>query len=261
MRLQHATERGVGPSNSAPPSGRCYHRWVLRAILFDWNGVLVDDEPIHLELLERVLREEGLALPADEDCSAFLGTDDRTCFERALTAVGEDATPDRLSRLIARKSAYYLVRVRLQGFPIFAGAVELVEAAAERGLMLGVVSGALRDEVEGALQQMGVRQHFKCLVTAEDVARGKPDPEGFRRGLELLNSLPPLPARLLHPHEVLAVEDSVPGLEAARKCGLSTLAVAHSHPAETLVELADQVVEGLDAVDLETLSTQFAGAI
>lgn len=225
---------------------------MLRALLFDFNGVLVDDEPIHFELLARVLREEGLELGETEYQECYLGLDDRSCFTKALEAAGETATPDRLSRLVARKSAYYHVRVRMEGFPIYAGARELVEEAAAAGLMLGVVSGALRDEVEGALDQMGVRERFKCLVSADDVEAGKPDSEGYRRGLELLNSLPPLPERLLHPHEVLAIEDAPAGLEAARRLGLATLGVAHTRPGADL-SAADHVVDTLADLRLDDL--------
>ena len=123
--------------------------------------------------------------------------------------------------------------------------------------MLGVVSGALRDEVEGALEQLGIRQHFKTLVTAEDVAESKPHPEGYRRGLENLNALPPLPARLFHPHEVLAIEDSPAGLAAATACALTTLGVAQTYPA-TELSAADRVVESLADLTLPRLQALFA---
>ncbi len=231
-----------------------------RAILFDFNGVIADDEPIHLELFQKVLEEEGLALSAEDYYRDYLGFDDRGCFGAVLEAAGEPLSPGRLSRLIARKSAYYQARIRRQGFPIFAGAPRLIEQAIEVGLTLGVVSGALRDEVEGALAQLGVRPSFKVLITAEDVARGKPDPEGYRRGLEQLNSTPPLPSRLLHPHEVLAIEDSPAGLEAAAACGLATLGVAHTYPLERLSQ-ADQVVESLDGLSLARVQALFADTI
>lgn len=233
---------------------------MLRAILFDFNGVLVDDEPIHFELLRRVLREEGLDLDEHDYYDHYLGCNDRSCFEKALRVAGEEPTPDRISRLVARKGAYYLVRVRMQGFPVYPGAVELVRSAADRGLMLGVVSGALRDEVEGALSQLDLRASFKCLVTAEDVVAGKPDPEGFRRGLELLNALPPLPQRLLHPHEVLAIEDTPAGITAAQRLGLSTLGVAHTRDREHLAA-ADRVVPSLVDLDADQLIQLFAEAI
>ena len=125
--------------------------------------------------------------------------------------------------------------------------------------MLGVVSGALRQEVEGALRQAGLAERFKVLVTAEDVAEGKPDPEGYRRALEALNSLPPLPERLLHPHEVLAVEDSPAGLAAAAAIGLVTLGVAQTYPPDALRD-ADQVAASVKGLTLDHLERLYAEA-
>ncbi len=230
---------------------------MLRAILFDFNGVLVDDEPIHLELFQRVLGEEGIDLSEREYYAGYLGFDDRDCFTAVLRRAGQEVAPERLSRLIARKSTYYHQRIHREGFPIFPGAEALISEAVASELSLGVVSGALRDEVEGALDQLGIRDHFKCLVTAEDVTRGKPDPEGYRQGLSLLNSVPPLPHRLLHPHEVLAVEDSPAGLEAARATGLPTLGVAHTYSAQEL-EAADHVVSSLRGLSLARILQLFA---
>jgi HAD superfamily hydrolase (TIGR01509 family) len=215
---------------------------MVRAALLDFNGVLVDDEPIHLRLLQRVVAEEGAEAFSEKDYwRLYAGLDDRATFRALLARSGEAADETRLMRLIARKSSYYQEEIRHRGYPFFPGAAEAVRALAAAGLHLGIVSGALRDEVEGALGQAGLRSAFKVLVTAEDVAAGKPDPEGYRRGLEALNAAPPLPERLLHPHEVLAVEDTPAGLEAARAAGLVTLALTHSYPPERLQ--ADRVLE------------------
>jgi len=230
---------------------------VLRAILFDFNGVLVDDEPIHLELFQRVLGEEGVALTADDYYAHYLGLDDRGCFSAVLTAAGEQPTVPRLMRLIARKSSYYRDRIRQGGYPFFPGAAELVREVAAAGRMLGIVSGALRDEVEGALRQAGLRDLFKVLVTAEDVAEGKPDPEGYLKALQDLNAVPPLPERLVHPHEVLAVEDSPAGLAAAAEVGFLTLGVAQTYPAAHLTEGADKVVDSLRGMTLARLEQLF----
>lgn len=230
---------------------------MLRAVLFDFNGVLVDDEPVHLETFQKVLAEEGIALSEEEYYARHLGLDDRACFSAVLAAAGEPATVPRLMRLIARKSSYYQERIRRSGYPFFPGAVELVAALAARGTMLGVVSGALRDEVEGALRQAGLLDRFKVLVTAEDVTGSKPDPQGYQRALEALNSVPPLPERLLHPHEVLAIEDSPAGLAAAAEVGLATLAIAHSRPAGRL-KMADAVEEHLQGLTPERLDRLFS---
>jgi HAD superfamily hydrolase (TIGR01509 family) len=225
---------------------------VIRAILFDFNGVLVDDEPIHLEIFQKVLAEEGIILTADDYYRDYLGFDDRGCFGAVLQKAGETPTVPRLMRLIARKASYYQDRIRQSGYPFFPGAAELVAEVAASGRMLGVVSGALSEEVESALRQAGLRDRFKILVTAEDVTEGKPDPEGYRRALEGLNSLPPLPERLFHPHEVLAVEDSPAGLAAAADLGLTTLAVAQTYPAHRL-RMADAVAENLEGMTVARL--------
>jgi HAD superfamily hydrolase (TIGR01509 family) len=231
---------------------------VLRAILFDFNGVLVDDEPIHLELFQRVLAEEGIALSAEDYQARFVGLDDRTCFAAMLKEVGEPADVPRMMRLVTRKASYYRERIRRSGYPFFPGALELVRALAAEGRMLGVVSGALLEEVEGALRQSAVLDRFKVLVTAEDVSEGKPHPEGYLKALESLNSQPPLPERLLHPHEVLAVEDSPAGLAAAAEVGFPTLGVAHTFPPGRLSgadvvtpSLRDLTPEGLDRLFAE----------
>jgi phosphoglycolate phosphatase/beta-phosphoglucomutase len=230
---------------------------VLRAVLFDFNGILVDDEPIHLEMFQKVLAEEGVTLAAEDYYARYLGLDDRGCFASVLAARGETATVPRLMRLIARKASYYQERIRERGYPFFPGAVDLVRALAAGGRMLGIVSGALREEVEGALRQADLAALFKVLVTAEDVEEGKPDPAGYHQAFEALNALPPLPERLIHPHEVLAVEDSPAGLSAASDVGLLTLGVAHTYPAGKL-QRADAVAESLRGMSLERLERLFA---
>lgn len=226
---------------------------MIRAVLFDFNGVLVDDEPIHLEVFQRVLAEEGIALSAEDYQARFVGLDDRTCFAAVLREAGEIADVPRMMRLVTRKASYYRERIRRGGYPFFPGALELVRALAADRRMLGVVSGALLEEVEGALRQASVLDFFKVLVTAEDVTEGKPHPEGYLKALESLNSQPPLPERLLHPHEVLAIEDSPAGLAAAAEVGFPTLGVAHTFPAARLSgagvvtpSLRDLTPEGLD---------------
>lgn len=237
---------------------------MLRAVLFDFNGVLVDDEPIHCELFRKVFAEEGVDLGEEEYYSDFVGFDDRGAFSEMLRRAGEEPKPSRLARLIARKSSYYQERIRSEGYPFFPGAADLVRGAAERGWTLGVVSGALRDEVEGALRQEGLWERVKLVVAADDVDRGKPDPESYRQAIQGINSQPPLPSRLVHPHEAVAVEDTPAGLESASGAGLVSVAIANTYPAEELTAAgAGAVVAStaeLDAAGLETLYDRIAGA-
>jgi phosphoglycolate phosphatase/beta-phosphoglucomutase len=232
---------------------------VLRAVLLDFNGVLVDDEAIHGELIQRVLAEEGIEHGSQWCRELFAGRDERSALTRILAEQGREAGPAAVLRLVARKARYYQEVARRQGFTFYPGALELVEGAARQGLMLGLVSGALREEVVQALHQASLRRYFKVLVTAEDVREGKPSPEAYLLAVDLLNAEPPLPERLLHPHEVLAVEDSPAGVEAARQAGLTTLAVASLYsPAD--LEAADLRVESLADLDPDRLQQLFAEA-
>ncbi|MCB1058421.1 MAG: HAD family phosphatase [Acidobacteria bacterium] len=225
---------------------------MLRAILFDFNGVLVDDEPLHFELFGKVLADEGIELSKEDYYEHYLGFDDRGAFEAIFGRLGRSLDIGHLMRLITRKSAYYQRVIHEKGYPFFPGAVDLVRDCAAADLMLGVVSGALREEVEGALRQENLLAHFKVLVTADEVQRSKPDPEGYQLGLEGLNSRPPLPGRLIHPHEALAIEDSPAGIEAAATLGMTTLAVAQTYGAGQLSG-ADVVVGSVAELNAERL--------
>lgn len=233
---------------------------MLRAVVFDFNGVLVDDEPLHLAMFQRVLAEEGIELGRDEYLERHLGHDDRAVLAAVLADRGADAGAARLARLAVRKSAYYQEHVRRHGYPFYPGAADLVAAAARRWT-LALVSGALRDEVEGALAAAGLADSFRVIVTADDVAVGKPDPAGYLAAIAGMNSRPPLPERLIHPHEVLAVEDSPAGLQAATAAGFATLALAHSYPPDRLTAAGAVLptITGLTPADLESAYAQATG--
>ncbi len=232
---------------------------MLRAIFFDFNGVLLDDEPIHMEALQRIFAEEGVTLSSDEYYDKYVGVDDRNCLRDVLEQSGREPDQALLVRLVARKASYYQERIQRDGYSFFPGAVSLVESAAAGSLTLAVVSGALRQEVEDALRKVGIRPLFKAVVAAEDVRRGKPDPEGYLLAIEELNSRSPLPERLFHPHEILAIEDTLPGLEAATSAGLVTLGVAHTLPRKEL-DVADVRIDELDDVTAESLQNWYAEA-
>lgn len=228
---------------------------MIKGVLFDFNGILVDDEPVHCDLLIRVLKEEGIALAREDYFRDYVGLDDRDCFNAILEREGRGADGSYVMRLVARKAAYYRERLHRDGYRYFAGALDLVAELHCAGTMLAVVSGALREEVEAGLAEAGVRSAFKVLITAEDVSEGKPAPEGYRIALRELNSQSPLPPSLVHPHQAVAIEDTPAGITAAREAGLLTLGVGHTYGTNEL-EGADLVVEslsGLDRLRLQTL--------
>ncbi len=229
----------------------------MRAVLFDFNGVLVDDLDVHTRLLERVLEEEGLPVSAAGELDT--ARNDRDVLAAILEREGRSRDPVSVNRLVARKGGFYQEHARRHGYAFYPGVLELVEGAAQQGLMLGIVSGALREEIVQALHQSGLRRHFKAIVSAEDVLRGRPHPEIYQRALDELNNQPPLPERLVHPHEVLAVENSPMGLAAATRAGLVSLGVAHRHELCQLVT-ASGAVNSLADLEPRDLQAIFAEA-
>lgn len=223
----------------------------LRAIIFDFNGVISDDEPIHLEVLRRVLAEEGIAMSDEDYFTKYLGRDDRLCFTTALVDAGRPRpTPETLERLIARKASYYLEAIS-GGAPLFPGVADLIRRLSPV-YPLAIASGALRAEIEAVLAQSGLGEHFRAVISSEDVSRSKPDPEIFLSALSSLNRTLAL-AQPIEPRECLVIEDSLSGIEAARRAGMRALAVTTSFPAHALAA-ADWVVESLDGFDPSSLA-------
>jgi beta-phosphoglucomutase len=224
---------------------------MLRAVIFDFNGIIVNDEPIHFRLFQRVLGEEDITLTEDEYYARYLGFDDRGAFAAAYHANNRPLTKSKLSKLVERKAVYYQEAIR-DHVEIFPGVKSLISDLAPK-LPLGVASGALRNEIETILSTAGLLKQFVAIVSAEDVTRGKPEPEIFLKVLERINAQAANRNRL-DAAECVVIEDSKEGIKGARRAGMKCLAVTNSHPAELLKE-ANAVVKSLEKVDLGLLET------
>ena len=221
-------------------------RQIPAAILFDFNGVLVDDEPIHYQAFVEVLAPEGISLPL-EDYQRYLGHDDRATFAGFLSERGRRVTDDQLRELVQRKQSAYL-RLLGGGPRLFPGARELAEALHRLGIPLAIVSGARRVEIEPTLAACGLSALFSVVVAAEDVLSCKPDPEGYRLALRRLGA-----AERNGRCPGIALEDAPAGISAARAAGLRCIAVANSCPADRL-QGADWVAASLAELDPAALA-------
>jgi HAD superfamily hydrolase (TIGR01509 family) len=224
---------------------------MLRAVIFDFNGIIVDDEPIHFKLFQRVLGEEGITLTEKDYYARYLGFDDRGAFSAGYHENKRSLSENKLAELIARKAAYYQEAIR-DHVTIFPGVETLIANLSPR-LPLAVASGALRDEIETILSTAALLQHFTAIVAAEDVRHGKPEPEIFLKALEQINA-----GRDAHDQinagDCVVIEDSKEGIKGARRAAMKCLAVTNSHPAELLKD-ASAVVKSLTEVDLNFLES------
>jgi beta-phosphoglucomutase len=219
-------------------------RTLLRAIIFDCDGVIADTEPLHLAAFQRVLGEEGIDLTDEEYYREYLALDDRACFLKVFQSRARALDAGTLGALIERKAGYIEPAMR-EGLRLFPGAAALIREAAG-GYRVAVASGALRREVELVLEHGRLRGSVEVIVAAEDVARSKPHPDPFLKALSLLNAGS---APLIEPAQCLVVEDSVHGVEAAHAAGMLCLAVTNSYTSERL-GAAEVVVSSLEEVSL-----------
>ena len=229
---------------------------MIRAVIFDFNGLLVDDEPVHFELFRELLGSEGIDLSERDYRERYLGFDDRGCFEAALAAAGQSFDRPRIDGLIARKAERY-AHVAETGLKFFPGAAACLAALGGRW-PLAICSGALRPEIEFALARLGHRDRVGPIVSAEDTTRCKPDPEGYLLALDALRARAWNGADLrdLKPEDCLAIEDSLAGVASAKSAGMRTVAALHTYPADALREAgADAIIEGLDVLTPDWIDT------
>ena len=223
----------------------------LSAIIFDFDGVIADTEPLHFASFRQTLAEIDISLSESDYYADYLGYDDRGCFIAALTKHQRPTDPISLVKLMQRKAHAYLESVK-NHLVIFPGVREFVcEAAA--AYPLAIASGALRHEIEVILEQAGLQKMFLHITSAEDVTRGKPDPQPFLHALNALNR--PRREQAITAESCLVIEDSIPGIRGAKTAGMKVLAVANTHTIQDLHE-AHAVVQSLPQVRLSELRTR-----
>jgi len=227
----------------------------LRAIVFDFDGVIADSEPLHLRAFQQTLAEEGIGLGRDEYYNRYLGFDDGDVFRAIGAARGWTLDERTVDALAARKAERYQALVA--GVPVVfpAAARRIVEWAAQ--VPLAIASGALRSEIEAIVRTGGLAACFAVIVAAGETPRGKPAPDPYLRALELLNAEGSrgggaAPAIEIAPSRVVVIEDSRWGIESAHAAGMPVVALTTSYPAPELAA-ADLVAASLDDLTLDTL--------
>jgi HAD superfamily hydrolase (TIGR01509 family) len=227
---------------------------MIRAVIFDFNGVLIDDEHLHFELFRDLASELGVALTEQEYHEVYLGYDDRRCFEEVLRDAGQAADASRLDKLVARKAALYKERAA-HGLRVFPGAADCLAALADRW-PVAINSGALKPEIELALRQMGVLDRVSAIISAEDTADCKPDPEGYELALDALRSSH---GEDLEAGHCLVLEDSLAGVQSAKGAGMWVVGVPNTYSEPQLRAAgADAVIAGLESFGPESVRLLFS---
>jgi len=227
----------------------------LQAIVFDFDGVIANSEPLHLTAFQQTLADEGLELTANDYYAHYLGYDDVGMFEALGRDRGLPMNHERVASLVARKGVHMQALLQ-SGSVLFPGALEFIREAAS-AVPIAIASGALRHEIDEIIDAAGVATLFATIVAAGDTPESKPSPAPYRLAFEQLRRHSGLD---LDPRRSVAIEDSRWGLDSARGAGLRLVGVTSSYP-EAELSGAELVVEGLRSLTLTALDELCAGEV
>ena len=211
-----------------------------RAVIFDFDGVIVNSEPLHFHAFNEVLHAEHIDLSEDEYYRELIGFDDRGAFKHIFEKHGRALDPKTFLRVMTRKSEAMMELIQQRRYNALPGVEELVRGL-WRHYPLAICSGALREEIEAMLEGISLRDCFRAIVAAEDVTVGKPDPQGYLMTMNLLGAKLDPPLR---PEDCLIIEDAPTVIRSVKAVGFKTLAVATSYPLAKL-DHADYAVPDL----------------
>ncbi len=212
--------------------------------LFDWDGVIIDSSTHHEESWERLAHEVERVLPEGHFKAGF-GRKNEVIIPEILHWT---ADPAEIEQMSLRKEELYRTVIRERGIEALPGVRTWLERLRDAGVPCAIGSSTHRANIEASLDQIGLREFFGNIVSAEDVSRGKPDPQVFLTGAQRIQRAP---------ERCVVFEDALVGLEAARAAGMRCVAVTTTNPASVLAPHADRVVDQLDELGVDSVAEWF----
>lgn len=229
----------------------------LKAVLFDFNGVIINDEPIHQQLIEELLLGENLRPLEGEYREICLGRSDRVCIKDLLMRRGRFVSEDYINKLIQAKTrAYQQKLAQLETLPIYPQLQACLDRIKTAGIAIGLVSGALRSEIELVLERADLTHYFSAIVAGDEISRSKPEPDGYLLAVERLNRQ--YPHLDITPINCLVIEDTPAGIQAGKKAGMQVVGVAHTYPFHMMQRQANWCIDYLSDLELERIQEVLA---
>lgn len=214
----------------------------VEAVIFDFDGVIVDTEPLHYAAFQRTLEPLGLHFTWEEYIETYIGFDDRDAFKHAFATKGATLERDRLLSLIGEKATFFEEVIK-SGVSAYPGVLDLIFYLKGHDIPLAICSGALRSDIDPILNMLGITDCFDVIVTADDVAASKPDPECYSLAFRKLHAAH---QNCFSKETTIAIEDTPAGITAAKAAGLMVCGVTNSYPAHRL----DQATFVTDSLSL-----------
>jgi len=221
---------------------------MLRAVIFDFDGVITDSEILHLRAFNQVLAQHSVEISTKDYYKEYLGYTDVDCFKMLIQKGLLEIDEQKTKELVSRKNRIFNKLAKTEG-QIIQGVRDFLQMLKNNNVPMAICSGALLAEIELILEQAKLRDFFEVIVSAEQVKKGKPNPEGFLLVLQKLNQSQ---EKSIEANECIAMEDSHWGLKAARAAGMHTVAVTNSYDANEL-SMAEKIVARLSELNINAL--------
>ena len=221
---------------------------MFRAVIFDFDGVITDSEVLHLRAFNQSLVPYGVEISTKDYYTNYLGFSDIDCYKALIDNGLLKIDEQQIDRIIKEKSKIFEELTKTEGRTI-EGVHEFLQMLEENNIPMAICSGSLLVEIEVMLEESNLRHFFAAIVSAEQVKKGKPHPEGFLLSLQKINETchPPIAA-----NECIVIEDSHWGMQAGKAAGMHTVAVTNSYEAEQL-SLAEKIVSHLNELTINDL--------
>ena len=229
----------------------------IKAVLFDFNGVIINDESIHEQLISQIMVEENMRPQPGEYRKVCLGRSDRVCIKELFANRGRFPSDEYIAKLIARKSQAYRQQLeQMTKLPTFPGLEDFIYKVRVAQLKMAVVSGAMRAEVELVLERLKLAPYFTVIVAGDDITTSKPRPDGYLLAVDRLNHK--YPDLQLRPGECVAIEDTPAGIAAAKAAGIPVVGVANTFPFHMMQRQANWAVDYLWDLELDRIQQVYA---
>ncbi|RKY12918.1 MAG: HAD family phosphatase [Planctomycetota bacterium] len=223
---------------------------MLKAVIFDFDGVIADSEALHYDALNTVFNRYGVDIPKEVHWDKYLGYSDRENIEAVNVDYRMQWDNARVQVLIGEKKVVFDELI-VSGSIIIEGVSVFIQRLINGGVRRAICSGALRSDIDLMLAGMAFKDAFEVIVSADDVAHGKPDPEGYLLALSKLNQKG---SSHIKANQCVVIEDSHWGLEAAAAAGMHPIAVTNTYPRSKLAQEERIVVDRLDELTVDELS-------
>ena len=199
----------------------------IQAVIFDFDGVIVDTEPIHYQAFQDVLAQYNIGFSWDEYVNIYMGFDDRDAFIECYKNKKKELGKEHLSNLIAQKAVSFQSIIQ-NGVNAYPGVIDLINELHKSKIPMAICSGALKSDINPILEQFKIKDFFKIIVTAEDVTKSKPDPESYKITFEKLIQI--YDQNIISKEYTAVIVDTPAGIQSALQNGLKIIAVTNSYP-------------------------------